>query len=1102
MELYNSLDDIDEQVSIVVTNDIVTEVSQSFADMTEYSINELLNKTITKIFRTLRVGPDFNTENINKQVDYFIFTKSLEVRFVYIKVVEDMGRQMYFFEEKPNSRLESKLFAINKLLSDGHVGIGIYTSPDLTLIKANQCYLDVFDEPYNRKEVAIGNTLYKLVNWNDNNTWGRDIWENIIKSGEIFYGKEIKGLTGKWKNIYNDNTIIPIIENGEVKLVISIFENVTEKVLSRKKVEEQKKIIERQKKLLELEISDTKLLQSVSMELFREDNIKILYEKIIDAAMQIMHSQYATIQIVYPGHGNSSDKLQMLAYRGFELEAVKLWEWLDVKSARTTGCETLRAGYRIIVPNVKECEFMQNTEDLDVYLKIGINSIQSTPLCSRNGRIIGVLSNHWKEAHKPSGRELRLLDVLARQAADLIEQRQAEEKLRESEEKYRALFEHMNKGFFLAEIICDESGKPIDYLHLAANAALDTAIGLKRELIVGRTRREVLLTQSPWIDIFGKVAMTGEATTFEGYSEGLKRHLLIKAFSPKLKQFACLIEDITKRKKMEEELTKQNQIINEQKEQLQAIIENMSDGLSIFDSNDKYILFNKAARQMFFPSYSYMEKPCDGFYQSENFDAEGNIIPLEHIPANRIKRGEKFTGMYMNVKLPDKILHISVSGTPIYDANNKLAMGILCSRDISKIIEYEEKLKRQNEQLQVILDNMQEALFVFDKDSKYIIINKKAKECFSTSFDKIGDSYKIAEFFDLEGKEIPLEDHPNYRVKNGEVVKDKIVVLKLDGQKFYAIISGIPIFDEKGNFLYGVISGRNITEFMKSQQTLRETQDKLLKAEREKNEALEKAMEMKDEFLSLISHEFRTPLNVINTAIQTLNFVYAEQMTDKVKEYMHTIKQNTNRQLRLVNNLLDIIRANSGRIKINKKNIDIVFLTKAITESVYQYASHKGVSVTFLSTLTKKIIGIDDEKYERIILNLLSNAIKFTSEGKSIVVKLRSLKGNICVEVKDTGIGIPPGKLEVVFERFGQVDSSLSRQAEGTGIGLSLVKRFVEALGGSISVKSKVGKGTAFTILLPNETIVEEQNEKPMIDLMSDNRLVQTTHIEFSDIYL
>jgi signal transduction histidine kinase len=104
--------------------------------------------------------------------------------------------------------------------------------------------------------------------------------------------------------------------------------------------------------------------------------------------------------------------------------------------------------------------------------------------------------------------------------------------------------------------------------------------------------------------------------------------------------------------------------------------------------------------------------------------------------------------------------------------------------------------------------------------------------------------------------------------------------------------------------------------------------------------------------------------------------------------------------------------------------------------------------------------------------------------------------------VKDSGIGIPPDKIDVIFEKFGQVDSSLSRQAEGTGIGLSLVKKFVEALGGNISVKSKVGKGTVFTILLPDEKAAEEQDDKPASDLMMDSRLINTARIEFSDIYL
>ncbi|WP_053241661.1 ATP-binding protein [Clostridium sp. DMHC 10] len=207
------------------------------------------------------------------------------------------------------------------------------------------------------------------------------------------------------------------------------------------------------------------------------------------------------------------------------------------------------------------------------------------------------------------------------------------------------------------------------------------------------------------------------------------------------------------------------------------------------------------------------------------------------------------------------------------------------------------------------------------------------------------------------------------------------------------------------------------------------------------------------------------------------------------------------RQLRLVNNLLDITRADAGRIKIHKRNIDMVFLTNSIVESVQTYSSQKGVTVFFKTSIKSKIIAMDDEKYERILLNLLSNAIKFTPTGKIIVVKLCIVKDNICIEVKDNGIGIPKDKVDVIFERFGQVDSSLSRQAEGTGIGLSLVKKLVDVLDGSISVKSKEGEGSTFTILLPDETVLKEDDICSTADLL-DNRLVQVTTVEFSDIYL
>lgn len=310
------------------------------------------------------------------------------------------------------------------------------------------------------------------------------------------------------------------------------------------------------------------------------------------------------------------------------------------------------------------------------------------------------------------------------------------------------------------------------------------------------------------------------------------------------------------------------------------------------------------------------------------------------------------------------------------------------------------------------------------------------------------------------------------------------------------------VYDPKNEVQYLEGSMQDITERKHTENKIKEQQELLLKSEKEQREALEKALIMKDEFISLISHEFKTPLNVIYSALQLIESVYFNQISDRVKELVGNIKQNTFRQLRLANNLLDVTRLNSGQFKLNEKNIDIVFLTKVITQSVELYANQKNITISFNSHIESKIISIDDEKYERIILNILSNAMKFTKNGGIINVTLNeNRKSNLVkVRITDTGIGIPKDKQKLIFERFGQVDSNLSRQAEGTGIGLSLVKLLVNILGGTIDVESELDVGSTFIIVLPAKKEIVHNEFQSCLDV--ENRLVSEIKVEFSDIYL
>lgn len=288
---------------------------------------------------------------------------------------------------------------------------------------------------------------------------------------------------------------------------------------------------------------------------------------------------------------------------------------------------------------------------------------------------------------------------------------------------------------------------------------------------------------------------------------------------------------------------------------------------------------------------------------------------------------------------------------------------------------------------------------------------------------------------------------------------------------------------------------------IKTEKMLRKHQEDLLKAEREKYEVLQNVLKMKDEFLYTISHEFKTPLTVINSTIQTMEAICKNEISEKLRGYHAKIKQNTFRQIRLVRNLLDITKIESDHTRLNMKNHDIVLLTRVIIDSVKLYALQKGIELKLSTSMKKKQIALDDEKYERILLNLLSNAIKFTPKDKSITVKIFGISNKVCIQIIDTGVGIPGDKLETIFERFGQVDSSLTRQAEGTGIGLSLVKMLSTVLGGEIHVESEEGKGSTFTLFLPDKKIRKGGTVKE-IQQINERRIQSAIAVECSDIYI
>ncbi|MBW8770095.1 MAG: GAF domain-containing protein [Gemmatimonadetes bacterium] len=184
---------------------------------------------------------------------------------------------------------------------------------------------------------------------------------------------------------------------------------------------------------LESDLADSRLLQAISSELITENDEKGFRERILDAALSIMHSDYASLQM-FKDDGKGGGHLELIANRGFTPEAMERWHKVDV-STRTCCGEVLRTKRRVIVSDVTKCEFMAGSEELTFLLSNGVRAVQSTPLLSRAGRLMGAFTTHWLEVHAPSERDLRLLDILARQASDLLERMLAEERLRESDRR-------------------------------------------------------------------------------------------------------------------------------------------------------------------------------------------------------------------------------------------------------------------------------------------------------------------------------------------------------------------------------------------------------------------------------------------------------------------------------------------------------------------------------------------------------------------------------------------------------------------------------------------------------------------------------------------
>lgn len=404
--------------------------------------------------------------------------------------------------------------------------------------------------------------------------------------------------------------------------------------------------------------------------------------------------------------------------------------------------------------------------------------------------------------------------------------------------------------------------------------------------------------------------------------------------------------------------------------------------------------------------------------------------------------------------------------------------------ELSQSIKINKILNQQRSLFIKIIDENKHSNIIICDDS-YNIIYKNTKtlkdmkesKYFNNLEITIGNKFDIEKIYkgELNIHEIEYEISKLGCYSKDIYIKDIDKILDISIQVF-----------EICNKKYRVLTIKDVSEKY-------ELEKALLEYEKIKQEDI-----IKNEFFSNISHELKTPLNIIYSANQLLGVsVQKSNFKDIYIKYKDCLDINCKRMLRLIDNIVDITKLDVGFKYPEFDNYDVVKIVEDMTLSVASYANIKGIEVLFDTDVEELDIKCDPDMLERIVLNLLSNAIKFSEEGGSILVEIFSDETWVGIKVKDDGIGIPFNIQDKIFDRFVQGDKSMRRKKEGSGIGLSLVKSLVELMDGKIYLQSDGKNGTEFTVLLPNK-LVEEEDKKVHKDYHVDLQRIQ---LELSDIY-
>ncbi|WP_262985823.1 hybrid sensor histidine kinase/response regulator [Nostoc sp. 'Peltigera membranacea cyanobiont' 232] len=689
---------------------------------------------------------------------------------------------------------------------------------------------------------------------------------------------------------------------------------------------------------------------------------------------------------------------------------------------------------------------------------------------------------------------------------NVTEQIQTAATLRQSEERYRTLFESIDEGFCIVEVLFDENDTPSasgsalranDYRFLEINPTFEQQAGLQQA--VGKTVRQLVPDlEDHWIQIYGQVALTGEPARFENGSLAMNRWFDVYACrigEPQARKVAIVFKDISDRKRAEE-LSRRTAELNAFRVSLTDALRSLADPVEIQATASRvlgeYLGANRVAYFEVRGADYVVERdyvngaaalagnyPIDSFgaellavyrtgraVSASNVEADPNLSPDQraayaaiqigaYIGIPLVKRGEFVAG-----------LAVHTSGSRAWTPDEVSLAEEVAERTWAAVerARAEAALRDSENRFRMAIEAAQLGTWDWNLITNQLIWDEGCKAMFGLPPEAL---CSIEVFFaglhpdDRERLEQVVQWTLNPASSGKYDVEYRTIGIQ-DGVERWIAAKGQAYFDSADKPQRFVGTVLNITE----QKRIQAEREQLLAREQAAREAADRANRIKDEFLAVLSHELRSPLNpILGWARLLQNGKLSEA---RRAEALKTIERNANLQTQLIEDLLDISRIMQGKLSLTAAPVSLTFVISAAVETVRLAAEAKNIEIALDLDSENAPISGDAARLQQVVWNLLTNAVKFTPNSGQVTVELRQLDGLAKIRVIDQGKGINPQFLPHVFEYFRQEDGSTTRKFGGLGLGLAIVRQIVEMHGGTVRAESQgENQGATFIIKLP-----------------------------------